>query len=141
MLALIQRPSDGTISGSIGLGVHEPVLVRWRRFFPESGPADVDADCHSDRNRCLDRYGNQDCDADGTSTAMATATVTRTATSTATASPTSTPTPTATATVTATASSTATATAPATATETPTPTATPTQVPKKLRVNPRRKIL
>ncbi len=28
MLALLQRPSDRTISGSIGLGVHEPVLVR-----------------------------------------------------------------------------------------------------------------
>ena len=26
--ALLQRPSDRTISGSIGLGVHEPVLVR-----------------------------------------------------------------------------------------------------------------
>ncbi len=28
MPALLQRPSDRTISGSIGLGVHEPVLVR-----------------------------------------------------------------------------------------------------------------
>ncbi len=28
MLALLQRPSDRTISASIGLSVHEPVLVR-----------------------------------------------------------------------------------------------------------------
>ena len=28
MLALLQRPSDRTISGPIGLRVHEPVLVR-----------------------------------------------------------------------------------------------------------------
>ena len=28
MVALLQRPSDGTFSSSIGLGVHEPILVR-----------------------------------------------------------------------------------------------------------------
>jgi hypothetical protein len=28
VLELLQRPSDWTLSGSIGLGVHEPVLIR-----------------------------------------------------------------------------------------------------------------